>query len=166
MLTPRPANPYHAVVRQGSLLRGTDGRTALKLYYIDILGRPESARTVWADSGMTEEGFAARLAATPGVEGVGFVTAFPHVTKLFRFGPETEIVLNVRGWNTRDLSDLPLGRSDGYVEYACLAEAVLAAEEFAFWQAAPSVEAYLAQWSAYAEGAIADKDKLRRYWGA
>lgn len=75
-----------------------------------------------------------------------------------------EIVVNVRAWNTRELTPLDLGRSDGYVEFACLAEAMLAADEFRFWAEAQSVEAWLAQWSDYAGGPVREKDKLLAYW--
>ena len=37
--------------------------------------------------------FLARLAGTEGVEGVGFVTAFPHITKVFRYAPKAEILM-------------------------------------------------------------------------
>ena len=166
MLPLKPANPYHCLVRRGQVFRGADGKTALKLYYVDIIGRKDPTRTEWDKCGLVEVDFLAMLSKASGVEGVGFVTAFPHITKVFRFGPESEIVLNVRAYNTRDLSDLSLARSDGYVECACLAEAIIAADEFRLWETAASVEAYLAQWSLYAEGEIRDKDKLLRYWGA
>jgi hypothetical protein len=62
------------------------------------------------------------------------------------------------------MTPLDLGRSDGYAEFACLAEAVLAADEFVMWAKAASVADYLAQWSCYAGGPVASRDKLTCYW--
>jgi len=164
MLEIKPCNTYHAVCTGKELLRGTDGKTTFKVYFLDIVGRREPARTVWAQCGMCEEDFLARLAKAEGVQGVGFVTAFPHVTKVFRFGPEVETNLNVRGWWTRDLRPLNLLRGEDYVEFACLAEALIAADEFQFWAEAESVPAYLEKWSNFAGHAIRRRDKLARWW--
>ena len=164
MQTPKPCNPYHAVVRDRRLVRQDGTKTAFKVYLIDIVGRAEPARTEWDKSGIDLAAFLGGLGNTQGLDGVGFVTAFPHITKAFRFGPESEIVANVRAWNTPDMSSLDLARSDGYVEFACLAEAALAADEFGFWAAAESVERYLEQWSRYAAGGIMQPGKLRAYW--
>jgi len=147
------------------MCRPADGRSAFKVYFIDIIGRKDPSRTVWAQSGIDRADFLARLARADGVEGVGFVTAFPHITKVFRFGPNPEIVLNVRAWRTEDFSPLSLERGEEYVEFACLAEAIIAADEFRFWAEAPSVEAYLARWCDWAEAPILDHAKLRRYFG-
>lgn len=162
----KPANPYHAVITGRELLRGADGKTAFKVYFVDIIGRADPTRTEWDKCGLRQDEFLAALAQTPGVEGVGFITAFAHLTKVFRFGPESEIVLNVHGWHTRGLAPLDLGRSDGYVEFACLAEARLAADEYQFWAQADAVADYLAHWSDYRGGPVARRDKLLHYWGA
>lgn len=162
----KPANPYHAAIVGRDLLNGADSRSAFKVYFVDIVGRADPTRTEWAKCGLRKEDFLTALARTDGVEGVGFVTAFAHITKVFRFGPESEIVMNVRAWHTQGLAPLDLDRSDGYAEFACLAEAKLAADEFRFWAQAESVTSYLATWSDYAGGHIAVRDKLVRYWGA
>ena len=162
----KACSTYHAVLSGKAMHHGADGRTALKVYFIDIVGRKEPAKTVWEHSGMTMQDFLARLGSTDGVEGVGFVTAFPHITKVFRFGPEAETVMNVRAWNTRGLAPLTLARSQEYVEFACLAEAAIAAEEFAFWAREESVEGYLAHWCAQADWPIGRHDKLLAYWDA
>lgn len=164
MFEPKPCNTYHAVLSGKNMARGADGRSVFKVYFVDIIGRKDPTRTVWAQSGISKDGFAKSLAATEGVEGVGFVTAFPHITKVFRFGPEAETVLNVRAWNTRDLAPLDLKRSAGYVEFACLAEAAIAADEYRFWSEAETVAAYLDRWSAWSQGPVARHDKLAAYW--
>ena len=164
MLTPKPCNPYHAVVRSREALRGPDGRSVFKVYLVDIVGRTDRKRTEWSRSDLASASVLETLRTCPGIEGVGFITLFPHVTKVFRFGPEAEIVLNVRGWNTRDLSHMDLTRSDGYVEFACLAEAALAADEYAFWAEAETVEDYVVRWSAWSDGPVRTPDKLQVYW--
>lgn len=164
MQTIKPCNSYHGVLSGRELFRGADGKSAFKVYFIDIIGRKEPARTVWAQSGMTQAELLRRLATLEGLEGVGFITAFPHILKAFRFGPEAETVLNVRAWNTRDLAPLDLGRGQGYVEFACLAEAALAAEEYAFWASVPGVEEYLEKWAISAHWPVASQDKLLRHF--
>jgi hypothetical protein len=166
MLTIKPCNTYHAVLSGKEMCRPAGGRSAFKVYFIDIIGRKDPARTVWAHSGIDRADFLARLARADGVEGVGFVTAFPHITKVFRHGPEAEVVMNVRAWNTRDLAPISLARSQDYVEFACLAEAVIAADEYLFWADARTVEEYLTRWSPFADGPIARNDKLLEYWKA
>jgi hypothetical protein len=163
MLPIKPCAPYHAIVRNKVLFRDA-GKTAFKVYFVDIIGRPDPARTEWDKCGLSPTDYLSRLGRTDGIEGIGFIVAFPHITKAFRFGPENEIVINVRAWWTKDMAPVDLTRSDGYVEFACLAEAAIAADEFSFWAAAQTVDEYLGKWSGYAEGPIARNDKLRAYW--
>lgn len=164
MLPVGRCDSYHAARSGEDVFRGKDGKSVFKVYYVDIIGRSDPSRTVWAECGRTRESFLSGLAETEGVEGVGFVTAFPHITKAFRFGPERETILNVRAWTTADMSPIDLGRGEGYVEFACLAEALIAGEEYAFWAEADSVEAYLEKWSRFQDGPIARNDKLSAYW--
>ena len=162
----KPCNTYHAVLSGKELCRPAGGKSAFKVYFIDIIGRKEPACTVWVPNGMSAKDFPARLAQAEGVEGVGFVTAFPHITKVFRFGPEAETVMNVRAWDTRDMAPINLGRSQDYVEFACLAEAAIAADEYNAWAQTQTVEEYLQHWSSFADGPISRHDKLLEYWGA
>jgi hypothetical protein len=162
----KPCNTYHAVLNSRELCRLADGKSVFKVYFIDIIGRKELVGTVWAQSGMSVKDFPARLARTDGVEGVGFITAFPHITKVFRFGPEAETVMNVSAWDTRSMAPISLSRSQGYVEFACLAEAAIAADEYNAWARTRTVDEYLQQWSSFADGPIARHDKLLKYWDA
>jgi hypothetical protein len=162
VIDPKPASPYDARASGTRLLRCPDGRSAFKVYFLDIVGRAESERYEWDRCAATRDGF---LAGLPRVaDGVGFVTAFPHVAKVFRFGPHAETVLDVRGLRTPDLSEYPLARGDGTFEFACLAEALIAADECAAWASAAEVAEYLSQWSRFASGQIVDPGKLGRYW--
>jgi hypothetical protein len=164
MIDPRPANPYDARIAGRRLLHGADGRSAFKVYFVDIVGRGNPERYEWDRCPTDREAFLAAFARV--ADGVGFVTAFPHVTKLFRFGPHAETVLDVRGYRTEDLADYPLPRGDGTFECACLAEALIAADESAYWASAADVGAYLDRWSPFAAAKVADHAKLARYWSA
>ena len=156
--------PYEAAVRRRLCLQTPDGQSAFKVYLIDIVGRKDRERFEWDACAIDTGRFAEALGRTEGVEGVGFVTTFPHITKVFRFGPEKETVLNVRAWNTADLAPIDLSRSDGYVEFACLAEAIIAADEYVFWGRSATVKQYLESWSDWQGGAVAAAGKLRSYW--
>ncbi|MBI3948164.1 MAG: hypothetical protein HY321_19760 [Armatimonadetes bacterium] len=159
----KPCNSYIGRPAGTEMLRLADGRSALKVYFIDIPGRSTPERFEWDRCGRPRAGLVEALAGA-GVEGIGFVTAFPHITKVFRFGPNPETVLHVRAYRTEDLADLPLERGEGYVEFACLAEAIIAAEEYRFWAAARSVAEYLDRWCDWPESPIVDHGKLGRHF--
>ena len=162
MIDPKPVHPYDARIAGTRMLKGPDGRSAFKVYFVDIVGRADPKRFEWDRCPTSRAGFLAGL--RPIVDGVGFVTAFPHVTKVFRFGPHAETVLDVRGFRTPDLSEYPLARGDGTFEFACLAEALIAADECGFWASAADVRGYLGKWSGFAAARIGDHGKLARYW--
>jgi hypothetical protein len=146
------------------MLRMPDGKSVFKVYFVDIIGRKQPERYEWKLCGRSQEDFLARLKALR-IEGVGFVIAFPHITKVYRYGPNPEIVINVRAFKTDGLEPLSLERSEGYMEFACLAEAVIAADEYRSWANARSVEEYLKSWSSFEDGPIVEHGKLGRYWG-
>jgi len=160
----KPCNTYHGKSAGTEMLKMPDGKSAFKVYFVDIVGRKQPERFVWSLCGRSTKDFLAGLTRL-GIEGVGFVIAFPHITKVYRYGPNPEIVLNVRAYKTDGLAPLSLERGEGYVEFACLAEAVIGADEYRFWAEARSVEDYLKQWSGFADGPIVDHEKLRQYWG-
>ncbi len=172
MIDPKPASPYDARIAGKRLLRSADGRSAFKVYFIDIVGRSDPSRYEWDRCSTGRDAFLAAFARI--ADGVGFVTAFPHVTRLFRFGPHAETVLDVQGYRTAELSEYPLSRGDGTFEFACLAEALIAADESSFWASATEVEEYLGRWSPFAAGAVqrpalgkvADHGKLGRWRGS
>ena len=57
MLPIKPCNTYHAVLSSRELYRGADGKSAFKVYFCDIIGRKEPARTVWAQCGLAKADF-------------------------------------------------------------------------------------------------------------
>jgi len=159
----KPCNTYRARAAGKKTLKLPDGQSTFKVYFVDIVERRDPERFEWKLCGRSQEGFVDLLRKS-GIEGVGFVIAFPHITKVFRYGPAMETVMNVSAFKTDGLVPLSLDRGEGYVEVACLAEAVIAADEYRFWAAAGSVEEYLTQWSDFDDGPVVDHAKLRRYW--
>ena len=143
------------------LVRGRDGRSSFKLYRLDLVGRANPERYQWPASGLDPAELQRHLKL---FEGLGFVTSFPHITKVFRFDPGAETVLIVRAFRTTGFEALDIGRPEGYVEFACLAEALIASDEYRLWAKAPTVEGYLGSWSRFRAGAIRDHAKLRRHW--
>jgi hypothetical protein len=141
------------------LVRMPDGKSAFKIYYISIIGRDEPARFDWGRCAQTPAAFEALLARS-GWEGVGFVTAFPHITKVFRFAPSMETILHVKAFHTGDLSPMSLEREDGFVEFACYAEAAIAADEYHAWAKAATVEEYLQYRSPFVDGPVRSHRKL------
>jgi len=156
---------YHALSVGRTLLRMPDGKSAFKVYYLSAIGRDRPELFEWRHCPRTQADFEQAFVAG-GHEGVGFATAFPHVTKIFRFSPAKETILDVRELHTQDMRPLDPSRGDGYHELACYAEAVIAADEYHAWAAAPTVEAYLAAWSEAGDFPVASHTKLAAYWKA
>lgn len=155
--------PYHARLAGKKLLRMPDGRSVFKLYFLSIVGRDQPERYEWQRSPLRPEAFEQKLLSAP-LSGVGFIIAFPHVCKVFRFSPQGETTLDVLEFNTPDLSARDSTRGDGSHEFACYAEAVIAADEYLAWAAAASVTAYLESFSAAEDFPVAENQKLARYW--
>lgn len=157
----KPCNTYEARPS------GTDvyhnERSAFKVYYVDIVGRDQPERYEWDRCGRPRAAVLEHLLAAP-VEGVGAVAAFPHITKVFRFAPSAETIMHVCGFWTPDFQPVDLNREDGYVEFACYAEAIIAAEEYRFWAEAHSVEEYLARWVEWTAAPVLDNTKLARHF--
>jgi len=154
---------YHSRTVWRNLLRMEDGKSAFKVYYLSIVGRDEPAKYEWEYCPLTFEDFESRLLVDD-IEGVGFITAFPHITKIFRFAPSMETVLHVRAFNTTDLAPLDLSREDGYLEFACYAEAAIAAEEYHAWARAGTVEEYLAFRGGFDDGPVVNRAKMADYF--
>jgi hypothetical protein len=159
----QPCQPYAA--RPAGRALYTNGPHAFKVYFIDITGRARPELYEWDRCGRDRETVVTGLERA-GVEGVGFVCAFPHIAKAFRFGPENETVLTVRAFRPADFAELDLGRAEGYVEYACLAESVIADREYRLWAGAPTVAAYLGEWVDWPPVAVAEPSKLARHFEA
>jgi hypothetical protein len=159
-----PCRVYHGQRVGQSLVKLADGRSVFKVYYISNVGRDTPERFEWAHCKHTREDFERSLLAT-GIEGIGFAIAFPHVTKLYRFSPSAETVLDVREFHTEGLRPNDRTRADGFHELACYAEAVLVAAEYHAWARAASVEEYLAFTATDADFPVASHTKLAAYWG-
>jgi hypothetical protein len=140
-----------------------DGQSIFKVYYISVIGRDAPERFEWERAPRTPAELEAALART-GIQGVGFAIAFPHVTKVFRFSPSGETVLDVREFHTEGLRPMECARADSFHEFACYAEAVLAAAEFHAWARAATVEEYLAFQAPDDDFPVISNAKLAAYW--
>jgi hypothetical protein len=158
-----PCLPYHAQCVGFKLLKLSDGKSAFKIYYLSMLGRENRARYEWNHSPLQSAEFE-QVFKMGGHEGIGFVTAFPHVAKIFRFSPYMETILDVREFSTAGMGVRDSTRADGSREFACLAEAVIAGEEYTAWAAAPDVETYLAFRCEKSDFPVSDPRKMARYW--
>ena len=154
---------YHGVIENMQLVRLADGKSAFKVYFVSIEGRPEPTRFEWSKTAMDKAAFL-KAFETRGVEGVGFVTAFPHITKIFRYNPKSEVILTVKAYNTVTGAEINLDRGEGYMEFACLAEAMIADGEYRLWGKAASVEEYLAASCPMERADIVREGKLKAYW--
>ena len=157
-----PCRTYHSKTVKTDLVRLPDGKSVFKVYYLSIIGRDNPERFEWDRCALKPAAFEAILAKS-GLEGVGFVTAFPHITKVFRFAPSMETVLHVKAFNTADLSPLSLQREDDFLEFACYAEAAIGADEYHAWAGAPTVAAYLNYRSPFVDGPVQSHRKLADY---
>jgi hypothetical protein len=140
-----------------------NGKHVFKVYYVDIYGRAEPERYEW-DLCDRERTTVLEGLGKVGAEGVGFVVSFTHITKVFRFAPSAETVLHVRAYHTDDFSELDLEREEGYSEFACYAEAIIAADEYRFWAEADSVEEYLRRHSEWTDAPIRNHGKLASHF--
>ena len=66
MIDPKPANTYDARISGMRLVRRPDGRSAFKVYFIDIVGRSDPARYEWDRCPTGRDAFLAALAARRG----------------------------------------------------------------------------------------------------
>lgn len=155
--------PYHAQTVGRTIVRMPDGKSVFRIHYLSIVGRDKPERYEWQHCPLTQDNFetAFRLG---GHEGIGFVTAFPHVTKVFRFSPYMETVMDVREFHAEDMRPLDSARGDGSREFACYAEAIIAAEEYHAWARAATVEEYLAHEGGKTDFPVFSNAKLALYW--
>jgi hypothetical protein len=156
-----PCNSYAARPSGRELYRC--GPSCFKVYYVDIYGRQQPERFEWDLCGRPRTSVLERLEAAA-IEGVGVVVAFPHITKVFRFAPSAETIMHVRAFWTPSFEEVDLRREEGYLEFACYAEAVIAAEEYRLWAEADSVEAYLTRWADWSDATVTDHAKLARHF--
>ena len=134
--------PYHGSSVGQAVLNMPDGQSVFKLYLLSIIDRNAPVLYDWANSQFSISEFKVRFCER-GYEGVGFVTAFPHITKIFRYAPEVETVVDVRELDTATLDELDCNRGDQYHEFACYAESLIVADEYRAWAQVGSVSAYL-----------------------
>ena len=155
--------PYHAKRVDYRVFRMPDGRSVYKVYFLSIVGRDAPERYEWQHCGFTLDQFELEF-RNGGYEGVGFVTAFTHITKVFRFSPLMETVMDVSEDDTRGLHRHDCSRGDGTHEFACYAEAMIAADEYAAWAKARTVEEYLPFLCPLNDFPVLSNIKMSEYW--
>lgn len=158
-----PCRTYHAITSSATTLSMPDGRSVYKIYFISIIGRDRPELYEWERCPFTREKFL-QVFADGGHEGIGFVIAFPHITKVFRFAPSIETVLDVGEFETVSMQPKDCTRPDGYHEFACYAEAAIAAEEYHAWARSASVAEYLDFRCLGVDFPVVSHDKLAQYW--
>jgi hypothetical protein len=141
----------------------SDEKSVFKIYYISIIGRDKPEQFEWKHCLHTQEGFEKTFLAG-GHEGIGFVIAFPHITKIFRFSPYNETILDVSEFHTVDMNPKDCSRVDGSHEFACYAESVISADEYEAWANATTVKDYIAFRCRKTDFSIASNIKLTTYW--
>ena len=155
--------PYHARTVGQSVIHMPDGKSVFKIYYLSVIGRDKPELFEWEYAPQTMEEFE-KVFLSSGIEGIGYVTAFPHITKVFRFSPVAETVVDVSEFNTPTMSPKDCSRGDGTHEFACYAEAAIACEEFDAWAEASSVKEYLTFRCTRIDYPILNHEKLAAYW--
>ena len=154
---------YHAQTDGRGVVRMPDGQSVFKLYYVSIIGRDQPELYDWQHSPHSHAEFE-RDFVRGGHEGIGFAIVFPHVTKIYRFSPVMETILDVREYDTYGMTPRDCARQDGFHEFACYAEAVIAADEYRAWAKAVTVNEYLVFRSDATEFQVVSDNKLATYW--
>lgn len=158
-----PCGTYHAKIESCETVTMADGKSVFKVYFVSIIGRDKPERTVWSACGLSKQDFLEKFKQS-GYEGIGFVTAFPHITKVFRYAPKMEILMLVSAFSTKTGEAVNLDRGEGFTEFACLAEAMLANDEYRAWGQAATVEEYLQFVSTADDAPVVSNTKLAKYW--
>lgn len=151
---------YTSHVNEKFLL--TISKTAVfKIYFVDILNREQKNKYVWEYAEITKKDLLNGIEKLH-PQGIGFIIAFPHVFKIFRFGPSIETNLYSIAYNPKTMERLTL-QEEGWLELGCLAEIEISFDEFTFWATSPNVEDYLLNFSSKGNGSILDHSKLFNY---
>ena len=154
---------YHARTVAQSLLQKSDGKSVFKIYYVSIIGRDKPEEFEWDHCHYSQDDFEKKF-LSGNHEGIGFVTAFPHISKVFRFSPFAETILDVREFHTVNMQPKDCSRNDGSHEFACYAESAISADEYEAWANATTVDEYLLFRSSKTEFPVVSHIKLARYW--
>lgn len=154
---------YHACLVNQNVLRLPDGKSVFKIYYLSIIGRDNPEKYEWEHCAFTPESLEKKILSS-NHEGIGFITSFPHITKIFRFSPNGETVLDISEYHTQDLQPMDFSRGDGTHEFACFAESVISAEEYQAWAKSKTVDEYIAFRCSQTDFPVLSNTKLATYW--
>jgi hypothetical protein len=154
---------YHAKTVGIRMLRMPDKKSVFKIYYLSIISRDLPEQFEWEHCRQKPDSFE-RAFLLGKHEGIGFVVAFPHIAKVFRFSPYGETIIDVSEFHTADMQPKDCSRGDGSHEFACYAESIIAADEYQSWANAATVEQYLASRCTKTDFPIVSNTKLTTFW--
>ena len=120
-----------------------------KVYFLSVIEREQPHVFDWQSCDYTSDNFENRV--NSGIQGVGFITAFWRITKVFRYSSQIETVVDVGCLDTRSFEGVSSDRGEGYYEFACYAEAVIAADEYHAWANAKTCLLYTSPSPRYVE---------------
>lgn len=155
---------YHARLVNQNVLHMSDGKSVFKIYYLSIMGREKPEDYEWEYCPLSQDSLEKMILAGKH-EGIGFITSFPHITKIFRFSPHGETVLDISEYHTHNMQPMDFSRGDGTHEFACFAESVISAEEYQAWASAKTVEEFIAFRCKSTDFPVVSHTKLASYWG-
>jgi hypothetical protein len=135
-----------------------------KVYFLSVIEREQPHVFDWQSCDYTPDDFENRV--NSGIQGVGFITVFWRITKVFRYSSQIETVVDVGCLDTRSFEGVSSDRGEGYYEFACYAEAVIVADEYHVWANAKTAPDYLEVFSASTDYPFAWPGKLATYWNS
>ncbi len=140
-----------------------EGQSGFEVYFRSVIRKEESHLFEWQSCDDTPADFDNRL-VNSGIEGVGFITAFPHITKVFGYSPQTETVVDVGYLDTHSFERVSSDRGERRDEHACYAEAVIVVDEYHAGAAAKTAPDDLKDFSRSIDYLFARAGKLANYW--
>ena len=82
-----------------------------EVYCLSVIGKEQSHLFDWQSCDYTSDDFENRVHS--GIQSVGFITAFWRITKVFRYSPQTEMVVDVGYPDTRSFKSVSSDRGGG-----------------------------------------------------
>ena len=148
-----------AVVAFACRCRTVDLR--FNVYVLSVIEREQPHVFDWQSYDYTPADFENRV--NSGIRGLGFITGFPGITKIFRYPSQIETVVDVGCFDVRLFEGVSSDRGEGYYEFACYAKAVIVADAYHAWPNAKTAPDYLKFFSTSTDPPFAWPGKLATY---
>lgn len=133
------------------------------MYYVSIVGREKPEYYDWEFCNFSRKSFEKKFLNSD-LSGIGYVISFPHITKVYRFSPFAETIVDVSEYKTMVMVPIDCSRGDGFHEFACFAEAAISGEEYRAWARSQTIEEYLDFRCDLEQFPIVTNTKLKGYW--